>query len=280
MKYFFTAILATGFIIGLTSCSKEDENLANSRSGYESVSQFQLPESTIVTNSTSPAAWAPTPFDSKSGRVKTNDLITFMESLVASGKKKKKGEFETTADYNKRIANIDTVFAPIKGSEVYALTGGPQFFQYNADKQEFKQPSPILCMDGFRFSKLTVSCDLGTVEATERSTTRQSGFLKNVGTDYYLLFPTAKLKTYLHRYQYQLPDTCPIPIDKAKGVAKTLRIAYAFRISKAEVAIGDGRYDEPSSSLKYYDAVGIFADPEYFICYDEINGKVLYQKKL
>lgn len=280
MKYFITAILATGFIIGLTSCSKEDENLANSRSGYESVSQFQLPESTIVTNFTSPAAWAPTPFDSESGRVKTNDLITFMESLVASSEKFKKGEFETTADYNKRIANVDAVFAPIKGSEIYVLTGGPQYFEYNADKQEFKTSSSIYCTDGFRFSKLIVSCDLGTVEAAERKTTRQSGVQKNVGTDYYLLFSTAKLKKYLHRYQYQLPETCPIPIDKAKGVSKTLRIAYAFRISKAEVGHGDGRYIEPLSSLQYYDSVGIFVDPEYFICYDEINGKVLYQKKL
>ena len=280
MKYLSTIILATGFIIGLTSCSKEDENLANSRSGYESVSQVQLPESTTAANSTPPTSWAPNPFDSKSGRVKTNDLSTFMESLVASGEKSKKGEFETTADYNKRIANIDAVFAPITGSEVYVLTGGPQYLQYNADKQEFKAVSGMLCMEDYRFSKATVSCDAGTVEAAERNATRESGLLNNIGTDYYLLFPTSKLKKYWKNPLYKLPEDCPIPIDKAKDVSKSLRIAYAFRISKAEVASGEGRYIEPSSSLQYYDAVGIYVSPEYFICYNDLNGQVLYQKKL
>jgi hypothetical protein len=278
MKHIFTLILATSIIIGLTSCSKEDENKATSKSGYDSVSQFQLPDLDTAPNYTPPASWAPIPFDSKSGRVNPNDLVTFMESLVASGKKSNKGEFETTADYNKRVADIDAVLAPIKGSETYVLTGAPQYFQYNADKQEFKEYSGMLCMEGFRFSKATVSCDAGTVEAAERNATRESGLLKNVGTDYYLLFPLSKLKNYLHGYQYKLPETCPIPIDKAKGVANTLRIAYAFRISKAEVASGQGRHTD--LPLEYYDAVGIYANPEYFICYDSLNGQVLHQKKL
>ncbi|MCX2814573.1 MULTISPECIES: hypothetical protein [unclassified Pseudomonas] len=279
MKYLFMVTLVAGCMISLTSCSKKEEsseNSGSSRSGYASVSDFKLPETTIAT----PAPWAPAPFDSKSGEVKPNDLSTFMESLVASGIKSKKGEFETTADYNKRIANIDAVFAPIKGSEIYALTGGPQYFEYNADKQEFKALSGMLCMEGYKFSKSTVSCDAGTVEAAERNATRESGMLKNVGTDYYLLFPTSRLKKYRQDPLYKFPETCPVPIEKAKDVSKKLRIAYAFRITKAEVATGDGRYVEPTSLLQYYDAVGIFVNPEYFICYDKMNGQVLYQKKL
>lgn len=276
MKYFFTVTLVAGLIVSLTSCSKEDENSGSSRGGYASVSDFKLPETTIAT----PAPWAPTPFDSKSGIVKPNDLSTFMESLVASGAKSKKGEFETTADYNKRIANIDAVFAPIKGSEIYALTGGPQYFQYDADKQEFNALSGMLCMDGYKFGKTIVSCNAGTVEAAERNAPRESGMLKNVGTDYYLLFPMSRLKKYWRSPLYKFPETCPVPIDKAKDVSKNLRIAYAFRITKAEVAAGEGRNVEPFSSLEYYDAVGIFVSPEHFICYDEMSGQVLYQKKL
>jgi hypothetical protein len=135
-------------------------------------------------------------------------------------------------------------------------------------------------MEGFRFSKATVSCDAGTIEAAERNATRESGLSKNIGTDYYLLFSTSKLKKYRDDPLYKFPETCPIPLDKAKGVAKVLRIGYGFKISKAEVAIGRSRYIEPTSLLQYYDAVGIFVNPEYFICYDESNGQVLYQQKL
>lgn len=280
MKCFSAAIISISCFALLTSCSKSDEQSGSSKSGYQSVSNFKLPDQPDPAPYTPAPSWVPTPFDSKSGRVKPNDLATFMESLVVSGENSKKGEFETTSDYNKRIANIDAIFFPIKGSEIYAFSPNSYRLPYDADKQVFKSSSAPLCMDGYRFDKSVVSCDFGTVEAADRNGSRPAGLMKNVGTDYYLLFPHSKLKKYLHHYTYNLPDTCPIPASRAQYASKTLRIAYAFSISKAEVKHGDQRLVEPLSALKFYDAVGVYATPEYFICYDDINGEIYYQSKL
>lgn len=284
---FKTIITSTVLIATLTSCSNEDESPMPQK--------IDAPESSKETTSAennqsslkrdpTPPAWKPIPFDSKSGKAQINDFSSFMGSLREATKKSEKGEFETTADYKKRTTDIDAVLAPIKGSEVYILSSDAQHFQYNADKQEFKMLFAPLCLDGNRFDGAGISCGLQTIGASNtNSSEHESSILKNIGTDYYVIFPAAKMKKYLRKYTYHLPDTCPVSLQKAKEVSGLIRIGYGIRISKAELARGDSRYEDRDYSLpylEYYESIGIFAEPEFFVCYNYTNGDVLYQKKM
>lgn len=76
-----------------------------------------------------------------------------------------KGEYETTAEYNQRLAASTSSMAPLVPSDEYALLLEGTKPKYDADAQEFGVLEPIFCRKASEYGKSEhwVTCAVGSV---------------------------------------------------------------------------------------------------------------------
>jgi hypothetical protein len=235
-----------------------------------------------------PKPWEPIPYDDKATvlpGLPGNDAQKFFSLFKERTTAAAKGEFETTEQFKARIANADSILAPLSVTKKYGFfTRGR--LEYDADKQLFKSFSGEWCSNGYPFDDL-ISCQLGSYTETQDNYVGSNAFGATAtvdrerGEDYYLLFSrkSKSARALKDKENYFLPIKCPVPVEKAKQVKDTISVLVVGRIEKPEWVRGLARIEDATVQNPreaYYQSYGIpFALTE-IVCYVRTTGEILH----
>lgn len=266
-----TLLLAT---FALAACKPNPEPISNTTA--------QKAEAPVV------AEWKPVPFDATATRFTPNQRDRFFSEFKATVDKSAKGEFETTNDYQKRISDTDAVLRPFSTKQRYALSPEYAGMTYNADLQAYESAYSSSCQKGWPIES-GVSCGMGSITDTAENYSGQNAFgtraqvTSERGRDLYFVFAPAELKGKQFRDSnngYQLPLSCPYPIEKAKALqGKHIGAAIVVALRKPEVLSGHLRFEEATVATphaKAFDPVGIPATLEMSLCFVQETGEILH----
>ena len=92
------------------------------------------------TETESEKQWTPTPFDLSTRlpeRFSGTDPLRFYRLFAEKMRALKKGQFETTEEFNRRTADKDLLLQPLSIRSLYAFRVSNVKFRYDADKQVF-----------------------------------------------------------------------------------------------------------------------------------------------
>lgn len=236
-----------------------------------------------------PKPWEPAVFDPAAKTAKVNDLALFMANYKGKLDAAKKGEFETSAEYAKRQADIEAFIPPFNGKAVYLLYPESWQTKYDADAKAFQSVYSQVCYDGYPFHG-EVGCQVGTVKDGQSTYQGQNAFGAKAevtderGTDYYLLIPRTTARKYRDKlYDARLPGACPMPVEEAKAKAGRVTVAYGVRLRKAELISGSSRIEQATVSSphgEYFETLGLPVELAYLVCLDARTDEVLYAKAL
>lgn len=238
--------------------------------------------------------WKPVPFVETSEVIEENDVKAFIEHVKVAVEGAKKGEFEKQADYEKRLKDVSSILAPITNEEVYVFVPHKALMSYDADKEEFSIKdswngrSRYEC-DGFLAFWDDVACRFSVFIDSESKYRGQNSFgaqaevSTETGTDYYFIFKKKQLSKGKKEQLSDLPARCPMPPEKAKELSGQVKVAYGFRIPKAEIKEGRPRTSKATISDPneiFYHSIGLPAELVYMICIDSRDNKILYKSKI
>lgn len=236
-----------------------------------------------------PKPWEPAVFDPASKTAKVNDLALFMSHLKGKLDAAKKGEFETSAEFAKRQADIGAFIAPFNGKDVYLLYAHNWETKYDADTKAFHSVYSQSCYNGYPIDN-EVNCQIGTVKDSESTYQGQNAFgakaeIKDErGADYYLLMTRKAARAYRDKlFDAVLPSACPMPVEQAKTKVGRVAVAYGVRLRKAELMTGTDRIEQATVSSPYsehFETLGLPVELAYLVCLDARTDEVLYSKAL
>ncbi len=249
--------------------------------------------------------WAPTALPLEGGHLPANytglDHRKFLELFRSKVEGLKKGEFETSAEFEQRTANTDILLAPINTSDLYAFRVDNVDIKYDADSQVYEigsSPLSPFCRETYSIgaSKVWVTCKLAVISRQYDRYTGTNAYgassvvERTIGSDFALAFrkdsPILKLAVFYRRYpiddRYAFQDKISVPLEKARSLGGSqLTVLFVGRVSDAQVVEGRGRLVEPKLSspvdiLITEDAVPF--DLVKIIYYVIQTGEILEQK--
>ncbi|WP_192286160.1 hypothetical protein [Stenotrophomonas sp. STM01] len=237
-----------------------------------------------------PAQWEPVLYSEGQSEVRqTTDLRQFFASIRKDVLDKRKGEFETTADFERRRSDINGFLSVIRGDRTYLLM--PQYHdaRYNADLEAF---------EGYRLSCYTTipertdgaNCLLGSAEVGASQYSGQNSFgaraeVNEVIKDsYYLVIRPEQFKGNKIKEvggAYGIPSICPMALEEArKFEGDSVRVAYSVRVRKAEIWTGfDYERATISSPLETRTTELLLpVELREMLCFSGRTGAVIYRR--
>ncbi|WP_049424425.1 hypothetical protein [Stenotrophomonas maltophilia] len=173
----------------------------------------------------------------------------------------RKGEFETTADYKKRVQDVDTALAPMASGDVYLFPPSYPYATYDADKQVFRLGT-MRCYDwGDTGSQV---CQLAQLPAAP-------GEVR--GTQFHAVVPTKSVRRWVRDGGLEISFACPVPAAEAPALKNRVQFAYGFRFTSGEPLMPNA----PSTldDRTYFYNYGLKAELILALCYDTRNGRVI-----
>lgn len=232
-------------------------------------------------------AWAGKAFDGKEVRLNTPER--FYQEIVGARNSVSKNEFETTAAYEKRKAEL-ALPTGIRADAVY-LFESPNRVKYDADQGAYVSEKTF-CTD-YEFSELknVLACRLREVEGKPMVNKRDvygqvQIFEKRTDTQYSILMPAAQVRKFGTRTSqyasYELPGKCPVAVDEARNLGP-VAIAYGVMFTTpdfAKASMDLHTYPEYRNEW-YVDQIGVYGKVVSLVCYtDDQTKRILYQRKL
>lgn len=276
MKRHLLALMALAFVACSPPPSNEDAQLQVERGG-------ETPEP--------PPTWQLQAFDPDAKVVHPHRLADIIDHLEEVGDLLQKDEYETTKEYEARMAQADEEFEPVALNTPYLISngGGRRNYRprYLADEEVFKNyPIPYCTL--LDISKGIVDCPMD--EETKRRSTYQGVNAFGVEAEV--------MKTMSHRYFIQInhgrnadltqitkfPEVvCPIPRDKAKELGDDIRWGAVIELTSWTV---HQRGEEEkaatihSPSERVFKEVSIHPKITHVVCFDGKSGEVLHSQSL
>lgn len=200
-----------------------------------------------------PVQWKPETYSEGTQKLKLspgNDPQRFFTEFMNRMDATAKGEFETTAQYEERMKNVEELLSPFSLKEKYAfqLSGS---MRYDADKGAFESYSGVWCSESYPFDDY-VACQVGSFTESQSTGVGQNSYgataevETETGDDYYLLFGSGGNSAKAMRRassSFAVPVSCKVPLEKAKEV-KEVSALLVGRIKKADVEYGDSRIED------------------------------------
>jgi hypothetical protein len=245
-----------------------------------------------------PKVWKPTPFalgiDHLPAGYTGLDPKKFFTLFKAKVHDLEKGEFETSEEFEQRIADKENLLSPIKTSDLYAFRmSGSISKKYAADTQEYLLEGIQSCVASGKSTPNWVTCEIAeiihdesyigsnsfgaTTTVTRRRGTRlalaiqkDNSLLKSVlvGSDGY--------------YDYQ--DRLSVTLEKARKLKnEEFSVLFVGSISHTQIiegktAFGTPTIDDPIDVL--ITAEGIPFDLKAIIIYGSKTGEIIGQKNI
>lgn len=259
-------LLALGLGLALAGCQQRE---ASPASGPDADAAAPAEQATAR----QPWVWRPWPFDPTSsrieldpasGKVQLTSPRTFAEWFDKKLPQLRKGEFETTADYKKRVQDVGTALAPMATGDVYLFPPDSIYSTYDADKQVFR-PSTLRCYDWDEDGNQV--CQLAELASAP-------GELR--GTQFHAVVPTKSVRRWVSDGGLEVSYACPVPAAEAQALKDRVQFAYGFRFTSGEPLMPSA----PSSldDKNYFFHYGLKAELALALCYDTRDGSVIAQQ--
>lgn len=251
------------------------------------------------TSKKSITAWRPAAFDETVDRLppdyKGIDPKQFYKMLKKKVVKLEKREFETSEEFTQRIANIDTLLAPINTSDLYAFRNDSIYFEYNADDQAYIIGGPYdnSCHETSDYGKDKgwITCHPISISNEKTRYRAINAFGTSVviererGEDFALAFPKNTLPSDLYKKEfskYHYEDKLYIPVEKARNLKnKKLAVLFVGRVTDAKIISGENdlktaSIDSPNERFISEEAVPFKL--RMIIYYVVKTGEILHKK--
>lgn len=256
--------LAPVLALGLAGCQSQEASPASGPDAAAPIEQAPARQ---------PWVWRPWPFDTHSthvqldpasGKVQLTSPRMFAEWFDKKLPELRKGEFETTADYKKRVQDVDTALAPMASGDVYLFPPSSPYATYDADKQVFRLGT-MRCYDwGDTGSQV---CQLAQLPAAP-------GEVR--GTQFHAVVPTKSVRRWVRDGGLEISFACPVPVAEAPALKNRVQFAYGFRFTSGEPLMPNA----PSTldDRTYFYNYGLKAELVLALCYDTRDGRVIAQQ--
>lgn len=273
-----TVFLAAGLGLALAGCQQQDASPRSAPQGTAKPAQRPI----VLTQE----AWAGKAFDGKEVRLNTPER--FYQEIISARNGVIKNEFETTAAYEKRKAEL-ALPTGISADAVY-LFESLNRVKYDADQGAYVSEKTF-CTD-YEFSDLknVLACRLREVEGKPLVNKRDvygqvQLFEKRTDTQYSILMPVAQVRKFGTRTSqyasYELPGKCPVPVEEARSIGP-VAIAYGVMFTTPDFAketMDLHTYPEYRNEW-YMDQIGVYGKVVSLVCYtDDQTKRILYQRK-
>lgn len=231
-------------------------------------------------------AWAGMAFDGR--KVRLNTPERFFQEIIRIRNGVSKNEFETTAAYESRKAEL-SLPTGISRNAVYLFESGGRV-KYDADQGAYVSEKTY-CTD-YEFSELknVLACSTGSVKGEPKVNKREiygqvQLFEKRTDTQYSILMPISQVRKFGTRTSqyasYELPGKCPVPVQEARNIGP-VAIAYGVMFTTpdfAKATMDLHTYPEYRNEW-YVDQIGVYGKVVSLVCYtDDQTKRILYQRK-
>lgn len=253
--------LALGLALALAGCQSQEASPAPGPDAAAPAEQATARE---------PWVWRPWPFnpassrielDPASGTVQLTSPRAFAEWFNKKLPELRKGEFETTADYQKRVQDVDTTLAPMATGDVYLFPPDSIYSTYDADKQVFR-PSTLRCYDWGDTGNQV--CQLAQLPASPG---------ERFGTQFHAVVPTKSVRRWVKSNGLEIDYACPVASAEAPDLRGRVQFAYGYRFVSGELL-------SPSAPMTlddrtYFHHYGLRAELILALCYDTLDGRII-----
>ncbi|HEL7672938.1 TPA: hypothetical protein UL936_001913 [Stenotrophomonas maltophilia] len=253
--------LGLGLALSLAGCQSQEASPAFGPGAAAPVEQAPARQ---------PWVWRPWPFDPTSsrieldpasGKVQLTSPRTFAEWFDKKLPELRKGEFEATADYKKRVQDVGTALAPMATGDVYLFPPDSIYSTYDADTQVFR-PTTLRCYDWGDTGNQV--CQLAQLPAPTG---------ERFGTQFHAVVPTKSVRRWVKSNELEIDFACPVPADEAPTLKSRVQFAYGFRFTSGEPL-------RPSAPMtlddkNYFFHYGLQAELALALCYDTLDGRVI-----
>jgi len=232
--------------------------------------------------------WVGKAFDGET--VRLNPPIRFYQEIIRARNQVAKGEFETTADYEKRKAELSLPVG-IDAGKVYLFEFTTKV-KYDADQGAYTA-DPSFCTDyDFTALKNTLACRLASVEGAPLVNRREvygqtQLFEKKTDTEYSVLMSPQDVRKIAKRSSqyasYALPSKCPVAVEEAKNYGP-IAIAYGVTFERPDFVKGDTMHLHTYPEYKNewdVEKIGVFGKMASLVCYtNDEHKRVVYRQVL
>lgn len=232
--------------------------------------------------------WVGKSFDGKT--VRLNPPIRFYQEIIRARNQVTKGQFETTADYERRRADLPLPTG-IDAGKTYLFEFTIKV-KYDADQAAYVG-DPSFCTDHeFPSLKNTLACRLTSVEGEPLINRRDvygqiQLFEKKTDTDYSVLMSLGDVRKIAKRSSqyasYTLPSKCPLAVEEAKTLGP-IAIAYGVRFERPDFVKGDTLHvhEYPEyTNIWDIERVGVYGRIASLVCYtNDEHKRIIYQRDL
>jgi hypothetical protein len=286
-------IIPITLILALTGCSNNHapENHANNHVAEKKLDVMPNADKSATASQTQP--WKPVPFNSHEEKLSSNNTGKFFHKYMNLTENLYKGEYETTKEYEKRIADTNKAIEPFSTEVQYAFVPRYATMQYNADEQQYVSIySGMSCSKRYPFND-GIGCQVDSLTKNASNYIGQNSFGATTqvdvedGEDFYFVFPVHEFTARKFRDKilgYHIPTACPVPIEKAeKYKGKHIKFAFVISLYSAKKLLGDMRTEEPTVSSphkKLFYSIGIPAKLVSSLCFVEETKEILHVNKL
>lgn len=262
----FNIFLALGLGLALAGCQQRE---ASPASGPDADAAAPAEQATARQR----WVWRPWPFDPKSshieldpasGKIQLTSPRAFAEWFDKKLPELRKGEFETTADYQKRVQNVDTALAPMETDDVYLFPPDSIYSTYDADRQVFR-PSTLRCYDWGDTGNQV--CQLAQLPAPPG---------ERFGTQFHAVVPTKSVRRWVRDGGLEIDYACPVSAAEAPTLKDRVQFAYGFRFTSGEPLSPDAPITLDDRT--YFFHYGLKAELVLALCYDTRDGSVIAQQ--
>lgn len=245
-----------------------------------------------------PKVWEPAPFTLGSDHLPAGytglDPKKFFTLFKAKVHDLEKGEFETTEEFEQRIADKENLLSPIKTSDLYAFRmSGHVSKKYAADTQEYMLGSIQSCLTSGRSTPNWVTCEIAEIihdesyvgsnayGATTTVTRRRGNRLALAIKKDNSLLNSVLVGSYGY-YDYQ--DRLPVNLEKARKLKnEEFSVLFVGSISHPQIIEGQTVYgaptiDDPTDVLITVE--GIPFNLKAIIVYVSKTGEIIGQKNI
>lgn len=252
-------------------------------------------------------SWKPVAFDDTAQRLPANysglNPISFYNMYKGKVDKLEKGKYETSEEFERRIADKDALLAPITTSDLYAFRMEDIAVQYDADAKSYKVGDVSFignysCKEtrSLKTEKEEITCKVTSISRQNSTYTGSNAYgasrtVKRIkGLDFALAIPKSSpafsqvfskdpsdYKSFIYYYR----DNLSVPLEKAREIREDLSVLFVGRVSDAKIVTGRETYrdptiDSPNDTMIYQNAVPF--DLNKIIYYVRKTGEILYVK--
>lgn len=227
------------------------------------------------------------------------DARRFFALFTSRAATLKRGEYETTEEYQARTGDLGRTLAPISPDVLYAFRAEDFDIEYDADSEQFNVYRSNVCQDrtSHEGSFGVVTCRLSPLKTVSRSYVASNAYgaqaeVESFEGEYFGVTVKAGSRIidgYVSSHEVPkgewvaVRETIKIPRERARKIGtKGIEVLFVGRVTGTQVVTGPKTHSRPTRDFAFENKRQTFAIPfevEEVVFYVPATGEILQRKK-